>query len=178
MPLWTLHGDGSTVQPGAAVAPLERLSWPRTVGLGLQHVVAMAGATLIVPAITGLPATTTLFFSALGTFLFLAINRNRLPSYLGSSFAFLAPFAAASTVTDALGGVVFAGALLLVIGVVVHLAGVRWTDALMPPVVTGAIVALIGLNLAPVAWGSCDAEVVDGAIVESCTSGLRAAPVT
>lgn len=178
MPLWTVHGDGSTVQPGAAVAPLERLSWPRTIGLGLQHVVAMAGATLIVPAITGLPATTTLFFSAIGTFLFLAINRNRLPSYLGSSFAFLAPFAAASTVTDALGGVIFAGALLLVIGVVVHLAGVRWIDAIMPPVVTGAIVALIGLNLAPVAWGSCNAEVVDGAIVESCTSGLRAAPVT
>lgn len=156
MPLWTLHGDGKTVRTGEAVAPLERLSWPRTVGLGMQHVVAMSGATLIVPLITGLPASTTLFFSAIGTFLFLAVNRNRLPSYLGSSFAFLAPFAAAATQSDALGGVVFTGACLLIIGLVGHFAGVAWINALMPPVVNGAIVALIGLNLAPVAWASVE----------------------
>ncbi len=154
MRIWTLHGDGKTVRPGASVAPLERLAWPRTVGLGMQHVVAMAGATLIVPRLTGLPATTTLFFSAIGTFIFLIVNRNKLPSYLGSSFAFLAPFAAAATVTDALGGVVFTGGCLLVIGVIGHIAGVRWIDVLMPPVVNGAIVALIGFNLAPTAWDS------------------------
>lgn len=178
MPLWKIHGDGKTVAPGAAVAPLERLTWPRTIGLGMQHVIAMAGATLIVPMLTGLPATTTLFFSAIGTFLFLLINRNKLPSYLGSSFAFLAPFGAAASTQDALGGVVFVGFSLIVVGVIVHLAGVRWIDAVMPPVVTGAIVALIGFNLAPVAWGQCQQSVVAGEIVNSCTTGVRAAPVT
>jgi len=178
MALWTLHGDGTTVRNGEAVAPLERLTWPRTIGLGMQHVVAMSGATLIVPLLTGLPATTTLFFSAIGTFIFLLINRNTLPSYLGSSFAFLAPFAAAATVSDALGGVVFTGAALIVIGGIGHVAGVRWINALMPPVVNGAIVALIGLNLASAAWGTCQQSVVDGEIVPSCTSGFRAAPVT
>ncbi|MGO1316071.1 MAG: uracil-xanthine permease family protein [Cellulomonadaceae bacterium] len=178
MALWTLHGDGKNVTRGGAVAPGERLTWPRTIGLGMQHVVAMFGATFLVPLITGFPPATTLFFSAMGTFLFLLITRNRLPSYLGSSFAFLAPIAAAGTMSDALGGIVFAGTALFLIGVAVHLAGVRWIEALMPPVVTGAIVALIGLNLAGTAWGTCDLSAVDGEVVESCTNGFRSAPLT
>ncbi|MEU0156968.1 uracil-xanthine permease family protein [Micromonospora fulviviridis] len=152
---WTLHGDGRAVTPGDVVHPDERLSWPRTVGVGVQHVVAMFGATFTVPLITGFPPATTLFFSGLGTLLFLLITRNRLPSYLGSSFAFIAPVLAAKTdggIGAALGGIVVAGVALALVGVVVQLAGARWIDALMPPVVTGAIVALIGLNLAPVAW--------------------------
>ena len=152
---WSVHGDGRRVAPGAVVAPDERLSWPRTVGIGMQHVVAMFGATFLVPLITGLPPATTLFFSAVGTVLFLLITGNRLPSYLGSSFAFLAPIAAANAsggMAVALGGVMVTGLLLAVVGVVVHLAGSRWIDVVMPPVVTGTIVALIGLNLAPVAW--------------------------
>lgn len=152
---WRLHGNGRSVTPGDVVHPDERLSWPRTVGVGVQHVVAMFGATFTVPLITGFPPATTLFFSGLGTLLFLLITGNRLPSYLGSSFAFIAPVLAAKTdggIGAALGGIVVAGAALALVGVVVQLAGARWIDALMPPVVTGAIVALIGLNLAPVAW--------------------------
>ncbi|MFI6330225.1 uracil-xanthine permease family protein [Micromonospora chersina] len=152
---WRLHGDGRSVTPGDVVHPDERLSWPRTVGVGVQHVVAMFGATFTVPLITGFPPATTLFFSGLGTLLFLLITGNRLPSYLGSSFAFIAPVLAAKTdggIGAALGGIVVAGAALALVGVVVQVAGARWIDALMPPVVTGAIVALIGLNLAPVAW--------------------------
>lgn len=152
---WTVHGDGRSVTPGDVVHPGERLSWPRTVGVGVQHVVAMFGATFTVPLITGFPPATTLFFSGIGTLLFLLITGNRLPSYLGSSFAFIAPVLAAKAGGDigpALGGIVVAGAALAVVGAVVQLAGSRWIDALMPPVVTGAIVALIGLNLAPVAW--------------------------
>jgi uracil-xanthine permease len=152
---WHLHGDGRSVRPGDVVPPDGRLSWPRTVGVGVQHVVAMFGATFTVPLITGFPPATTLLFSGLGTLLFLLITGNRLPSYLGSSFAFIAPVLAAKTdggIGAALGGIVVAGAALAVVGVVVQLAGSRWIDALMPPVVTGAIVALIGLNLAPVAW--------------------------
>lgn len=152
---WTLHGDGRRVAPGAVVAPEERLSWPRTIGIGAQHVVAMFGATFLVPLITGLPPATTLFFSAVGTAIFLLVTRNRLPSYLGSSFAFLAPIAAAQAqggMAVALGGVLVTGVLLAVVGLVVNAVGSRWIDIVMPPVVTGTIVALIGLNLAPVAW--------------------------
>ncbi|MEN0128077.1 MAG: solute carrier family 23 protein [Brevundimonas sp.] len=178
---WRLHGDGKTIPKGEVVAPDERLSWPRTIGIGMQHVVAMFGATFLVPLLTGFSPATTLFFSAVGTVLFLLVTRNRLPSYLGSSFAFIAPIAAATTrggQAVALGGIVVTGVLLALVGLVVHRAGTGWINALMPPVVTGTIVALIGFNLAPVAWGTCNQDVVDGSIVETCTNGFRAAPVT
>jgi uracil-xanthine permease len=152
---WTLHGDGSRISPGEVVSPGERLSWPRTVGIGLQHVVAMFGATFLVPVLTGFPPATTLFFSGLGTIAFLLITGNRLPSYLGSSFAFIAPITAATASggpSVAVGGILAVGLLLALVGVLVHFAGARWIDTVMPPVVTGVIVALIGLNLAPVAW--------------------------
>lgn len=149
---WTVHGDGKTIRAGEVVAPQERLSWLRTTGIGVQHVVAMFGATFLVPLITGFPPATTLFFSGIGTIGFLLITAGRIPSYLGSSFAFIAPIAAASSQygqAGALGGVVMAGAVLGLIGAIVHFAGTRWIQALMPPIVTGAIVALIGLNLVP-----------------------------
>ncbi|MBF4463215.1 MULTISPECIES: uracil-xanthine permease family protein [unclassified Rathayibacter] len=155
MPIWTLHGDGRTVEPGVVVAPSERLSWPATVAIGIQHVVAMFGATFLVPVLTGFPVATTLLFSGVGTLLFLLITRNRLPSYLGSSFAFIAPVTAATAVGgmgSALAGVVAVGVLLAAVGFVVQLVGLGWIDRLMPPVVAGAIVALIGFNLAPTAY--------------------------
>lgn len=158
---WSLHGDGKTVVPGKAVAPRERLTWPRTIGIGAQHVLAMFGATFLVPVLTGFPPSTTLFFSAVGTVLFLIITGNRLPSYLGSSFAFIAPITAAVASGGqqvALGGIVLTGVLLAVVGVIVHVAGTRWIEVAMPPVVTGAIVMLIGLNLAPAAWGMVQAS--------------------
>ncbi|WP_407662445.1 uracil-xanthine permease family protein [Mycolicibacterium palauense] len=136
------------------VAPHERLSWPRTIGIGAQHVVAMFGATFLVPVLTGFPPATTLLFSGVGTLLFLVITGNRLPSYLGSSFSVIAPVTAAAASDGpggALAGIVAVGVLLVVIGVVVHLVGTRWIDLVLPPVVTGAIVALIGFNLAPAA---------------------------
>ncbi|UTT50278.1 uracil-xanthine permease family protein [Rhodococcus gordoniae] len=157
---WALHGDGRRINPGAVVAPHERLSWPRTVGIGMQHVIAMFGATLLVPTITGFPVTTTLLFSGIGTALFLIITRGRVPSYLGSSFAFIAPLSASAGSGPAaqLGGIVAVGIVLVLIGLVVKAAGSRIIDAVMPPVVTGAIVALIGLNLAPTAAGSFEAQ--------------------
>ncbi|BDB60252.1 MULTISPECIES: uracil-xanthine permease family protein [Rhodococcus] len=157
---WTLHGDGRRINPGAVVAPHERLSWPRTIGIGMQHVIAMFGATLLVPTITGFPVTTTLLFSGIGTALFLIITRGRVPSYLGSSFAFIAPLSASAGSGPAaqLGGIVAVGIVLVLIGLIVKAAGSRIIDAVMPPVVTGAIVALIGLNLAPTATGSFEAQ--------------------
>ncbi|MHA7209294.1 uracil-xanthine permease family protein [Arthrobacter sp. MDT1-65] len=154
---WTQHGDGRNVLPGRFVAPEERLSWPRTVGIGAQHVVAMFGATFLVPLITGFPPSTTLLFSGIGTILFLVITAGKVPSYLGSSFAFIAPIAAAQAqhgAAGALGGIIMAGAALAIIGLVVHTAGARWIQVAMPPIVTGSIVALIGLNLAPTAKAS------------------------
>lgn len=154
---WRLHGDGRHITPGEVVDPDERLTWPRTIGLGMQHVLAMFGATFLVPLLTGFPPATTLLFSGVGTLLFLIVTGNRLPSYLGSSFAFIGPVLAAGAshgMSGALGGIIMAGLLLATVGVIVHVAGVRWIEALMPPVVTGTIVALIGLSLAPVSWSN------------------------
>jgi len=154
--MWTLHGDGQNVKPDAIVMPEERLSWPRTIGFGAQHVIAMFGATFLVPILTGMPPTTTLFFSGFGTLLFLALTRGRLPSYLGSSFAFIAPVSALvadGNMGAALFGIMCTGIALAVFGFVVQATGSAWLDVLMPPVVTGAIVALIGFALAGTAAG-------------------------
>lgn len=154
---WQVHGDGRRISAGEVVGPSERLSWPRTIGIGMQHVVAMFGATFLVPLLTGFSPATTLLFSAIGTALFLIITGNKLPSYLGSSFAFIAPIGAAtasSGQSGAVGGVLVTGVLLAIIGAVVHFAGSRWIDLVMPPIVTGTIVALIGLNLAPASWNN------------------------
>ena len=148
---WKLHGNGKQIQPGEVVSTDERLSWPRTFGMGIQHIAAMFGATFLVPIITGFSPTTTLFFSGIGTLLFIIITQNKLPSYLGSSFAFLAPVAAAKTsggIPAALGGIVAAGVLLALVGFIAKAAGTGWIDTLLPPVVTGTIVMVIGLNLA------------------------------
>ena len=177
---WTLHGNGRTVAPGAIVAPEERLAWPITIGIGAQHVVAMFGATFLVPLLTGFPPSTTLLFSGIGTILFLLITRNRVPSYLGSSFAFIAPITA-STQADspeaALGGVLVIGVLLALLGLLVQAIGTRWISALMPPVVMGSIVALIGFNLAPTAYDNFKVSPVTATItlaaVVLCTALFR-----
>jgi uracil-xanthine permease len=151
--LWTVHGDGRRLANDEIVRSDERLSWPLTVGLGLQHLGAMAGATILVPTLTGFPVSTTLLFSGIGTLLFLLTTRNRVPSYLGASFAFVAPLVAAHNdgLAAQLGGVLFAGILLVVIGIAVKALGIRLIDSVMPPVVTGGVIVLIGLNLAPAA---------------------------
>ncbi|MEY2672725.1 MAG: hypothetical protein RLZZ508_602, partial [Actinomycetota bacterium] len=159
---WTLHGDGKTVTPGEVVAPGERLSWPRTIGIGLQHIAAMFGATFLVPIITGFSPSTTLLFSGIGTLLFVLLTNNRVPSYLGSSFAFLGPIAAAKAggtdIALALGGIVATGVVLALVGLIVQQAGIKWIEAIMPPIVTGSIVVIIGLNLAGVAKGQFSAD--------------------
>jgi NCS2 family nucleobase:cation symporter-2 len=158
---WKVHTSGDVV------APDERLSWPRTIGIGLQHIAAMFGATFLVPILTGMSPTTTLFFSGIGTMLFLIITKNRVPSYLGSSFAFLAPIAAAKAdggMGAALGGVVAAGVILAVIGLIVRQVGINWIEWMLPPVVTGTIVMVIGLNLAGAAKNNLAAGPLVGII--------------
>ena len=86
--MWTLLSE---VPVGGTVKPDQRLPWLQTTGIGMQHVIAMFGATFLVPLLTGFPPTTTVFFSGVGTIIFLIVTRNKIPSYLGSSFAFIAP---------------------------------------------------------------------------------------
>lgn len=161
---WKQHGDGKAIAPDAIVLPEERLSWPKTIGFGAQHVVAMFGATFLVPLITGFSPTATLFFSGLGTLLFLALTGNRLPSYLGSSFAFIAPITASLSAGNegdlarASFGILAIGVLMALVGIAVQRFGTGWINALMPPVVMGAIVALIGFNLAPVVKSNWNAS--------------------
>ncbi|MFU0663442.1 uracil-xanthine permease family protein [Gardnerella vaginalis] len=155
---WQLHGDGKTLQPGEVVEPDERLTWTRTAGIGAQHVIAMFGATFLVPILTGFDPSTTLMFTALSTALFLLINANKLPSYLGSSFGLIAPVMAVTAAHKGIAvasfGIMCTGLLLAIIGVLVHFAGAKWIDIIMPPVVNGAIVAIIGFNLGPAVWNN------------------------
>ena len=174
--LWTVHGDGRHLGPTDVVSPDERMSWDRTISIGMQHVVAMFGATFLVPVLTGFPPTTTIFFSGIGTLMFIAMTVGRgqrlgLPSYTGSSFAFIAPVIAAKThggIPVALGGIFAAGAVLFVIGFLADRYGTHWINVLMPPVVTGAVVALIGLNLAPTAIGEFQQQGLTAFITMSC----------
>ena len=152
--IWKLHGDGRSVEPGRVVRTDERLRMPNMLGLGAQHVLAMFGACALVPVLTGFPVTATIFWAGVGTIVFNLVTRNRVPSFTGSSFAFIAPVIAAQEeggIPAALGGIVAAGIALIIVGVLVDRLGYRIVEFLLPPVVTGAIVALIGLNLAPVA---------------------------
>jgi len=149
---------------GGVVAPNERLPWPQTTVLGLQHVVAMFGATVLAPILMGFDPNVAIFFSGIATLIFFVATGGRVPSYLGSSFAFIGPVLTATgaavaaganpNIGVALGGIIAAGALYTVIGLIVLAAGHRWVERLMPPVVTGGIVAAIGLVLAPIAINS------------------------
>jgi putative pyrimidine permease RutG len=163
------------------VAPDERLPWPQTAVLGIQHVIAMFGATVLAPLLMGFDPNVAILMSGLGTLIFFALTRGQVPSYLGSSFAFIGVVIAASgyggsgpnaNLGVALGGIVACGALYAAIGALVAWTNVRhrtstvieglevdeveegaavhWIERLMPPVVTGSVVAVIGLNLAQV----------------------------
>jgi uracil-xanthine permease len=151
--LWSVHGDGRRVRDGELIGAGERLSWPLMIGFGLQHVAAMISATILVPVAVGLPPATALLFSGVGTIVFLIITRNRVPAYLGSSFAFIAPLAVAKQhgIAAQLGAVVVAGGILIVFGIAVKALGVRLLESVLPPLVTGGLVLLIGLSMAPYA---------------------------
>lgn len=93
---WKLYGDGKTIQPGDSVAPGERLNWGRTVGLGVQHVVAMFGGTFVFPIVMGLNPQLAVMMSGVGTILFLLVVKGKVPSYVGTSAAFVGGVTAVS----------------------------------------------------------------------------------
>jgi putative pyrimidine permease RutG len=153
--LWTVKEPAD----GVVVGPEERLPWPQTIALGAQHVVAMFGATVLAPLLMGFDPNVAVLMSGVGTLIFFAATGGKVPSYLGSSFAFISVVIAATAYAGqglnaniglALGGIVICSALYAVIGLVVMSVGTRWVERLMPPVVTGAVVAVIGLNLASI----------------------------
>jgi uracil-xanthine permease len=154
---WDVVYDGKTPPPGAAVGPMERLSWGRTAGLGAQHVVAMFGATFVFPIVMGLDANLAIMFSGICTILFLLIVGNRVPSYLGTSASFVAGVAAIRTQggdsADVTGAIMVAGIVLALVGLLIHFSGGQLIHRILPPAVTGAVVMLIGFNLAPVVAG-------------------------
>jgi len=144
---------------GVVVAPDERLPWPQTTLMGVQHVIAMFGATVLAPILMGFSPNLAILMSGIGTLIFFLITGGRVPSYLGSSFAFIGVVIAASgysgsgpnaNLAVALGGIVACGVLYIAIGALVQAVGTGWIERFMPPVVTGAVVAVIGLNLANV----------------------------
>lgn len=156
-PHWQLK---STSSDSGVVAPDERLPLAQTAVMGVQHAVAMFGATVLMPILMGLDPNLSILMSGIGTLLFFFITGGRVPSYLGSSAAFVGVVIAATgfsgqgvnpQLSVALGGIIACGALYTAVGLVVMKLGTRWIERLMPPVVTGAVVMAIGLNLAPIA---------------------------
>jgi uracil permease len=124
--------------------------------LSIQHVFAMFGATILVPILTGLSPTTALFTAGLGTLLYILITQGKVPAFLGSSFAFIAPLIAISSSADfglayAMGGAFAAGIFYCVIAFIISRFGIAWMDRVLPPVVIGSVIMVIGLNLAPTA---------------------------
>jgi len=133
--------------------PEDRIPLKRLIPMGMQHVVAMFGATVLAPVLMGFNPQTAVFFSGVGTLIFIAITRFKVPSYLGSSFAFIGPVLAVTGgrpegIPAALCGIAGAALLYALAAAYTMKRGSGWIDRLMPPVVTGSVVALIGLNLA------------------------------
>ncbi len=145
------------LQQGGVVGPDERLPWPQTAVMGVQHVIAMFGATVLAPILMGFDPNVAILMSGLGTLIFFLVTGGKVPSYLGSSFAFIGVVIAATgyagkganaNIGVALGGIIACGLLYTLIGALVQAIGTRWIERCMPPVVTGSVVAVIGLNLA------------------------------
>jgi len=133
--------------------PEDRIPFAQLLPMGMQHVIAMFGATVLAPLLMGFNPQAALFFSGVGTLIFILMTRARVPSYLGSSFSFIGPILAVTggnnaKIPYALCGVAGCAVLYAIAALVTLRWGSGWIDRLMPPVVTGAVVALIGLNLA------------------------------
>lgn len=134
----------------------QQLGLGQNLALGFQHLFAMFGATVLVPLLTGLDPAVALFSSGTGTLLFMLITKGKVPAYLGSSFAFIAPIISISGlwgVQYALGGAVAVGLVYILVSFVISKIGLDWIDRILPPVVIGSVIMVIGLGLATNAVG-------------------------
>lgn len=155
---WT-EKSAESLNHGGVVGPDERLPWAQTGVMGVQHLIAMFGATVLAPLLMGFDPNVAILMSGVGTLIFFVMTKGQVPSYLGSSFAFIGVVIAASgyaspgpnaNIGVALGGIIACGVVYTIIGMVVQAIGTGWIERFMPPVVTGSVVAVIGLNLAGV----------------------------
>jgi putative pyrimidine permease RutG len=153
---WT-EKSAESLNHGGVVGPDERLPWAQTGVMGVQHLIAMFGATVLAPLLMGFDPNVAVLMSGVGTLIFFVMTQGKVPSYLGSSFAFIGVVIAASgyagpgpnaNIGVALGGIIACGVVYTIIGMVVQAIGTGWIERFMPPVVTGSVVAVIGLNLA------------------------------
>ncbi|MDR1506979.1 MAG: NCS2 family nucleobase:cation symporter [Treponema sp.] len=137
--------------------PADRPPLGKWIPLSIQHVFAMFGATILVPLLTGLNPAAALFTAGTGTLIYIAITGAKVPAFLGSSFAFIVPITAIAggvggpNMAYALGGAVASGCFYIIVGLIIRLAGTKWLDKALPPVVIGSVIVVIGLNLAPTA---------------------------
>jgi len=134
--------------------PNDRPSLGYWIPLSFQHVFAMFGATILVPMLTGLDPATALFTAGTGTLIYILCTGAKVPAFLGSSFAFIPPLIAITAsygLSYALGGAIVAGLFYCVVGLIIRFAGTGWLDKVLPPVVIGSVIVVIGLNLAPTA---------------------------
>ncbi|EFQ6604694.1 hypothetical protein HZV91_001566 [Salmonella enterica] len=138
-----------------AIGVSERSPLLQTIPLSLQHLFAMFGATVLVPVLFHINPATVLLFNGIGTLLYLFICKGKIPAYLGSSFAFISPVLLLLPLgyEVALGGFIMCGVLFCLVSFIVKKAGTGWLDVMFPPAAMGAIVAVIGLELAGVAAG-------------------------
>jgi uracil permease len=147
-----------------AIYDARTLGAPRMLVLGIQHMFAMFGATVLVPALTGLSVTTTLMFAGLGTLLFHLLAKGKVPAFLGSSFAFIAgyqtiaPNGEPELLPYACCGVALAGLLYLILSLLFKAFGTQTIMRFFPPIVTGPVIICIGLTLAPSAINNCAAN--------------------
>lgn len=156
---WT-EKSPAVLQGGGVIGPDERLPWTQTGLMGIQHVIAMFGSTVLAPILMGFDPNLAVLMSGIGTLIFFLITGGKVPSYLGSSFAFIgvvnvatgyvASHGVNANIGVALGGIIACGLVYMLIGLLVQVIGTRWIERFMPPVVTGAVVAIIGLNLAAI----------------------------
>ncbi|SHH62059.1 solute carrier family 23 protein [Desulfosporosinus lacus] len=132
----------------------EKLPLAQAIPLGLQHVFAMFGATVLVPFLTGLSPSVALLSSGIGTIIFLLLTKSRVPAYLGSSFAYIAAltsFVQSGNTSGAMGGVLAVGVVYILLYLLMAAFGTQWIHTIVPPIVAGPVVAIIGLSLTPVA---------------------------
>ena len=140
----------------------EKLPLTQAIPLGLQHVFAMFGATVLVPFLTGLSPSVALLSSGIGTIIFLLLTKSQVPAYLGSSFAYIGALTLfvkdQQNPSAAMGGVLAVGLVYVIIFLLMAAFGTRWIHKVVPPIVAGPVVAIIGLSLTPVAVGMAAAN--------------------
>ena len=159
----------------------EKLPLLESLPLSLQHLTAMFGATILVPILVGVDPAIALLMNGIGTIIYTLVTKGGIPAYLGSSFAFISPIlliaASYGGFSHAQSGFIFFGLFFIVISLVVYKWGIKWIDVVMPPAVMGAVVAIIGLELAPVAaqqaglapWPTQTGQVVQPFIMDTNT---------